>query len=303
MPDEGKPSKQEIEWVSELDKDDVFVVHEKGRVTGGEYKLLMKFPEWHRSFFYSLQHRCSLGMSLTQLKVGLKGSERYENEVTLFENYEFDRGEGLRPIMEIRRISEMIFPLVWYSNQRRRVEDELISCIEYEGMSARGVDRWDADIVCAEFELDSLSMIEREQRRERYASVSVHIDDVEKMISVGAIGWRVAKYLIIWRYYLDERATKANKITVPSVQNNVQVLEDKKSKMREETIERHEAWFQCACDIIDNWDTYKNKYIDKQLSANKVCEKVAEKMSVGADGVKKAISQRIGLYIKELRKK
>lgn len=167
------------------------------------YECFYKLPKWHQDFFRSLKFSIRLEQSLSQIHHNVKQATE------LFENAEYDRSEGLRPIMEIRRISGMIFPLVMYDIERNHLEKALIACIEYEGMRARGVNWWDCDINLSEFEIDDLSQHEQKERLDRYSGVLVHIDDVEEMVNRGAISWKAVKYLKVWRYYLEDRAIKA----------------------------------------------------------------------------------------------
>ena len=112
MADDKGISKQEIEWVNEHGEDDKrFQFYACS--AGNSSALFRKLPRWHRTFFYSLEFQFRIEKALFQLDMG--GKEAGE----LFSSWEYSSKEALSSDMEIRRISEMIFPLPMFGMERK----------------------------------------------------------------------------------------------------------------------------------------------------------------------------------------
>ena len=155
----------DIKWESEVDEDDYFSGY-RLKITGRRSDLFFQLPKWHRDFFYSLWQQLRVEKSLDQLANGGKRA------VELFESAEYERTEGLHPIMEIRQISEMIFPLVMFDYERMRLEESLIFCIAYEDMKARGISWQNIDLGCSEYEFKNSMPYERRKIIAKYGHPS-----------------------------------------------------------------------------------------------------------------------------------
>jgi len=266
----------DFEWESEVEVDDLSTQYYS--ITAGERnQYFMTLPRWHRSFFYSLRFQFRVEKSLDQLTNGGKRARE------LFENATYDRTKGLRHVMEIRSISEMIFPLVMFSLERRKLEEELVLCIAYEGMRAQGIEWNEIDLGCPEYEFKSLFPSDKNKIIENYAGLHVHIDDIEKMASIDAFSWQVEKHLKVWRYYLDERIASKLKLD--------------KSKRKKRAKSEHEKWLRKAIVLWDNWDSFHHPMLNK--TKTNIYEIIGLEVHRHKNTIRDAIREPFELYIKK----
>lgn len=194
-------------WENELTDDDLFWINLRGLpvLTDKEQRLFNRLEDWHRAFFQSLMLHTRLKSSLEKIVGGDKKAENLSMQSAFIREYQ------LRPIMSIRNISILIFPLIDYDNERTLLENSIIDAIESWGLIADGLSWKDISGNLAASEEEQWSDLIRnyskegsEKRRQDFISARVNINDLEALATTGALHWRVVKYLRVWRYFLQD---------------------------------------------------------------------------------------------------
>lgn len=250
--------------MSEKTKGDNFDWGDRLESSKKKKEIFDYFPDFHWKFFFSLGSPLKLKKSLEELV------DRDKDASLLYSKWFRLSHSGIRPIMQVRSVVDLIFPLVRYYDERAVLEGQLMLCIEREGLRASGV-KWHE----LKYSDDEMSLCED---GEKLSCAYINIDDVGEKIEQGAFCESAVKYLGIWRCYLDARArqVKADSGIELSVKNN----------------ERHDKWLYRAIDIWYGWGGYEGKKNNERRSKTKVFGKVADEFNVSRRSIERAINKR-----------
>ena len=200
-------------WENELTDDDNFLIKYYGwpALTEQQQHFFNRLESWHQAFFLSLARHPRLKLSLEQALVRDSKAER------LYWRYAEIREHQLHSIMTIANISVLVFPLVEYDIERQILEDNIVSAIEHEGLTADGL-KWNdmrGNLALSEDEqwkefFKNYSKEGQKKRRENFLYARVNINDLDALAATGALHWRIIKYLRVWRYFLQDRNKVSN---------------------------------------------------------------------------------------------